>query len=70
MTVRTYAATSSIIFFLVAVLHLLRVVLQWDVLIGTWRFPMWGSIAAVLVAGFLSIAGFRLFQAQRVSFFR
>ena len=70
MTVQIYAATSSIIFFLVAVLHLLRVVLQWDVQIGTWHFPMWASIVAVLVAGFLSFAGFRLCQAQRVSLFR
>ena len=69
MTVQIYAATSSIIFFLVAFLHLLRVVLQWDVLIGTWHFPMWASIVAVLIAGFLSFAGFRLYQAQRVSFF-
>ena len=70
MTVRTYAFTSSVIFLLVAVLHLLRLVLQWDVYIGTWCFPMWASVIAVFVAGFLSFAGFRLFQAQRVSLFR
>ena len=70
MHVQSYAAMSSVIFFLVAILHLLRLVLQWDVLIGTWHFPMWGSIVAVLVAGFLCFAGFRLFQAQRISFFR
>jgi hypothetical protein len=70
MTVRTYAVTSGIIFLLVAVLHLFRLILQWNVVIGDWHFPMWVSVVAVLVAGFLSFAGFRLFQAQRVSLFR
>ena len=70
MTVRTYAATSSVIFLVVAVLHLLRLVLQWSVVIGSWQFPAWASVVAVLVAGFLSFAGFRLFRAQRVSLFR
>lgn len=70
MTVRTYTLTSSLIFLLVAVLHLFRLVLQWDAIIGGWHFPMWASVLAVLVAGFLSFAGFRLFQAQRVSLFR
>jgi Mn2+/Fe2+ NRAMP family transporter len=70
MTVRTYALTSSIIFLLVAVLHLLRLALPENVMIGSWHFPMWASIVAVVVAGFLSFAGFRLFQAQRISLFR
>lgn len=70
MAVRTYALMSSILFLLVAVLQLLRLILQWEVAIGGWHLPMWASIVAVLVAGFLSFAGFRLFQAQRVSLFR
>jgi hypothetical protein len=70
MTVRTYALTSSILFLLVAVLHLLRLVLQENVMIGSWHFPMWASIVAIAVSGFLSFAGFRLYQAQRFSLFR
>jgi len=70
MTVRTYTITSSILFLLVAVLHLLRLILQVNLMIGSWYFPMWASIVAVVVAGFLSFAGFRLFQAQRISWFR
>lgn len=70
MSVRTYAITTSLIFFLVAILQLLRLVMQWDVVIGGWHLPMWASIVAVLVAGFLSFAGFRLSQAQRFSLFR
>lgn len=70
MTVRTYALLSSVIFLLVAVLQLVRLVLQWDVMIGGWHLPLWASIVAVLVAGFMSFAGFRLFSAQRASLFR
>jgi hypothetical protein len=70
MTVRAYAITSSVIFLLVAIVQLLRLVFQWSVVIGDWHLPMWASIIAVLVAGFLSFAGFRIFQAQRVSLFR
>ena len=70
MTVRSYAFVSSIIFLLVAVMHLLRLVLQWQVMIGDWSFPMWASILAIVVAGFLSYAGFRIYQAQRISLFR
>jgi hypothetical protein len=62
--------TTSLIFFVVALLHLLRLVGQWDVLIGSWHFPLWASLVAVFVVGFLSFAGFRLFQGQRVSLFR
>jgi hypothetical protein len=67
MTVRAYAATSSIIFLLVAIMHLLRLVLQWDVMIGGRSFPAWANIVALVVTCFLSFAGFRLFQTQRVS---
>ncbi len=70
MSVRTYAATSSIIFLLVAILHLLRLVLRWDVIIGGWSVPTWASLVAIVVAALLSFAGFRLFEAQRVSLFR
>ena len=69
MSVQNYALASSIIFLLVALLQLLRIVAQWDVMIGGWHLPLWASVVAVLVAGFLSFAGFRLFQ-ERASWFR
>lgn len=62
MSVKSYVITSSLMFFLVAVLHLLRLFYQWDVDIGGWHVPMWVSVIGLLVAGFLSVAGFRLFH--------
>lgn len=70
MTVRTYAIVSSVIFLLVALLQLLRLAMHWDVVIDGWHLPLWASVVAVLVAGVLSFAGFRLAQAQRASLFR
>lgn len=62
MSVKNYAITSSLIFFLVAVLHVLRLFYQWDVDIGGWHAPMWVSVVGLLVAGFLSVVGFRVAQ--------
>lgn len=65
MSTRAYAATSGVIFFLVAVLHLLRLVWQWDMIIGGWHVPAWVSIVGILVPSFLSFQGFRLFRQGR-----
>ena len=62
MNTRAYAFTSSIIFFLVALMHLLRLIQQWNVIINGWYVPAWVSIVSLLVAGFLSLQGFRLFR--------
>jgi tellurite resistance protein TehA-like permease len=65
MNARTYAALSSVIFFLVALLHLLRVIWHWNVTIDGWNVPDWVSIVGVIVAGFLSFQGFRLYRQGR-----
>lgn len=70
MNIRSYAITSSIIFFLVALTHLLRLIQQWDVMIGGWHAPMWASVVSVVVAGFLSFAGFRIYRHGWLSWLR
>lgn len=70
MSVRTYGLTTSVIFLLVAVVHLLRLLGQWDVVVGGWRLSMWVSVIGVLVPGFLSYAGVRLVQTHRVALFK
>jgi len=62
MTARTYVLTAAILFALVAVLHVLRLVLQWDVMIDGHVVPMWASAVGVLVFGALSGLGFRVVQ--------
>lgn len=40
---------------LVTVGHLLRLVLQVPLIVGTWSVPMWPSVIAVLMAGGLAV---------------
>src|SRR5262245_26269162 len=71
MNSRTYALSSAVIFLIVALAHLLRCISGTEVLIGSWHVPLWVSIVAVVVAGFLSFQGFRLYrQGQWFSWLR
>ena len=45
---------ASIIFAIIAMLHLLRSIFNWEVLINGYIIPIWFSYIAVIVAGFLS----------------
>ncbi len=66
MNVKMYAIVSSVIFALVALLHLVRIIGQWPVVIDGWSVPMWASFVGFAVAGFLSFAGFwAIRQIQR-----
>jgi len=46
-------------FALVALLHLLRLVMGWSVMIDAWTVPMWVSWVGLVVAGGLSYYGAR-----------
>jgi len=48
-----YVVVSGVIFGFIAVLQLLRAVMQVPVQIGSVEFPVWGSWVAVVVAGSL-----------------
>jgi hypothetical protein len=60
MTEKTFVTIATVIFALVAVLHLLRLVIGWSVIIDTWTVPMWVSWLGLVVAGGLSYYGARL----------
>lgn len=60
MTERTFATIAAVIFALVALLHLLRLVLGWSVVIDSWTVPMWVSGLGFVVAGTLSYYAARL----------
>jgi hypothetical protein len=60
MTEKTFAAIVAVIFALVALLHLLRLVLGWSIVIDAWTVPMWLSWIGLVVAGGLSYYGARL----------
>ena len=60
MTEKTFAAIAAVIFALVALLHLLRLVMGWSIVIDSWTVPMWVSWSGLAVAGGLSYYGARL----------
>jgi len=48
-----YFIATAIIFFAVAMLHLLRIILGWSALIGGWAVPVWLSWLAIAVSAVL-----------------
>jgi hypothetical protein len=57
MTHKSYMLTVGVIFLVIAILHLLRIVFQWDAMIGGWLVPQWVSWVAVIFAGYLGCEG-------------
>ena len=60
MNQRAYTLTTSVIFLVIGILHLLRIIFGWKAAIGGGAVPMWASWVALVVAGFLGYEGFRL----------
>jgi hypothetical protein len=59
MSENTFVTIAAVIFGLVALLHLLRIVMGWSIVIDAWTVPMWLSWIAFVVAGVLSYLGMR-----------
>jgi hypothetical protein len=57
---RTFNVVASVIFALVALLHLLRIYMGWPIVIGSWTAPMWVSWIGLVVGGGLSYFGLSL----------
>ena len=60
MKQKTFTRTAGAIFTVIAVLHLLRVLLGWDAVIGGWQVPTCLSWLALAVSGFLAYTAFKL----------
>jgi hypothetical protein len=55
---------ASVIFALFALGHLVRLVKQAQVTVGTYQVPMWVSVIALIIASILSIWMWRLSSAR------
>jgi len=51
---------AGLIFVVVALFHLVRIFMEWTVIIGDWSIPMWVSWIALVAAGGLALLGLRL----------
>lgn len=60
MNKETYLKVSGVIFSVVAILHVLRLVLNWEVVLGGWQAPIWASFLGAILGGFLAYSAFKL----------
>ena len=60
MNTRVYLAVSGTVFGLVAVLHLLRVINGWSVVVGPWSAPLMVSWLGTIFPAVLCAWAFRL----------
>lgn len=56
---KTFLAVTGVIFLVIAVLHLLRAVLGWSAVIGSFEVPIWLSWVAAVVAAYLAYSALR-----------
>jgi hypothetical protein len=64
MDAKTFSLVAGVIFALVAVFHLVRIFMQWTVIIGDWSVPKSVSWVALIVSGGLALLGLRLGQHE------
>ncbi|HEY7841183.1 MAG TPA: hypothetical protein VIC61_06405 [Gammaproteobacteria bacterium] len=50
---QTYLRITALIFGVVALVHALRLIVPWPVVIAGWSAPQWVSVVGVIVAGAL-----------------
>ena len=60
MRQKTFSLVVGLIFLLIAVMHVLRLALKWDVVLNDRSVPMWVSWLALVIAGFLAFEGLKL----------
>ena len=64
MTQRTYSLVTSVLFFLIAILHALRLLRGWQVTIGAVVVPLWVSWIGLVITVYLAYQGFRLARTE------
>ena len=60
MTTKPYLLVSGFIFFVVGLVHLLRLLYHWPAQLGGWPLPEWLSYVGLPVAWGLSVWAYRL----------
>ncbi|MBI2176349.1 hypothetical protein HYU40_03295 [Candidatus Woesearchaeota archaeon] len=59
MDKKTFSTIAGVVFAVIAVLHLLRAILGWQAVIGSFEVPMWLSWVAAVVAAYLAYSALR-----------
>jgi hypothetical protein len=64
MDAKAFSMVAGVIFAVVALLHLVRILMEWHVTIGDWSVPKSVSWVALIVVGGLALLGLRLGQRE------
>jgi hypothetical protein len=54
MRQKTFSLVVGLIFLLIAVMHVLRLALKWEVILNGWSVPMWVSAVAIVITAYLA----------------
>ena len=65
MDQKTFTFVSGVIFFLIAVMHVMRLAYGWEAVIGGYILPMWLSWAGAAISAYLAYAAYQLTQRRR-----
>lgn len=64
MTQRTFSLVTAVLFFLMALLHAVRLLRGWQVTIEGAVVPIWISWIGLAIASYLAYQGFRLARTK------
>ena len=62
---RTYIQVSGVLFGVIALLHMVRLLLDWPAQIAGWDVPLWISWVAIVAAGALCAWAFSVLRETR-----
>jgi len=62
---RRYVQITGFVFGVMALVHVVRLVLDWPAQVAGWVVPIWVSWAAIVIAGALCLWAFRLVGRAR-----
>ena len=54
-----FTTVAVVVFSLVALLHVLRLLYGWEVIVGGMMIPMWASVLGAVIAALLAVMVFR-----------
>ncbi len=60
MSQKTFTALAGLLFFVIALLHLARILAGWDAVVDGIAIPLWVSLLGLIVASSLAYSGLRL----------
>ena len=65
MNRKNYFLITALVFAVVGLVHLLRIILGWEAVIGGWTVPMWISWLALIASAVLAYSGFTFARSNR-----